>query len=453
MTNGARKYEFIRELASGGMGSVALAVRQDGAFRRVYAVKRLRAAYRDDARVRAMFLEEARIAGLLHHPNVVSVVDVGEDEDGPHLVMDYVQGVSLAELIGHSRDRSELLPVQLCVRVLKQVAEGLHAAHELSDHNGEPLNLVHRDVSPQNVLVGYDGVARLTDFGIAKAAGGVSQTATGVLKGKFGYMAPEQLRFDKPTRRSDLFSLGVVMYEMLSSRRLYEGEDQREVAKQILESGLPDIDDVRSDVHPSLVELLYDLLVKDPAARPATAAEVVHRLDAILADSVLSEESVAVGPYVVSRFEGRRAEQQAEVDELTASFALGRLSTSPPRARARARRALILTVMVLAGGAAWWGWSTPHDEARPGQNIAEQALPRATPTHTVTAPRVPPVKQDVAKEVVSKPAPKSDPAAKKTTTVARRRPARQRATKPKETSGEAKAPTTVRQDEYMGWDE
>ena len=447
MQNGGRKYESIRQIASGGMGSVALAVRQEGAFRRVYAIKRLRSAYRDDARVRSMFLEEARIAGLLHHPNVVSVVDVGEDEDGPYLVMDYVQGVSLAELIGYSRDQNELIPVQLCVRLIKQAAEGLHAAHELCDHDGNPLHLVHRDVSPQNVLIGYDGVARLTDFGIAKAAGGVSETATGILKGKFGYMAPEQLQFEKPSRRSDLFSLGVMLYETLSARRLYEGEDQREVAKRILDDSPPDIDEIRSDVHPSLVELLYDLLVKDPNERPATAAEVVHRLDAILADLVLSEEPIALGPYVVSRFEGRRAQQQAEIDELTESFVLGRLSSAPPARRARPVMSIALVAMALA--AAWLVWLTR-------QNI-EATVPNATPQEVEPTPMVVlnPSSTEQVPAASAKPPEPAGPAA--TTADAEpgptAKPKSRRPRRDKRTSTGPTEPPRRSTDEYMGWGE
>lgn len=334
------------------MGTVSLAIREDGRFRRVYAMKRLRPENRHDPRVRAMFLEEARIAGLLHHPNVVSVVDVGEDDQGPYLVMDYVQGVSLAELVTASRERAELVPQQICVRIIKQVAQGLHAAHELTGHDGAKLGLVHRDVSPQNILVGYDGVARLTDFGIAKALGRNDRTNTGILKGKVGYFAPEQLQFEKPTRRSDIFSLGIVLYELLTSQRLYGGEDQAEVARRIIKEELPDLDDARSDVHPVLEELLYEMLARDPSVRPSIAAEVVERLDAILSQLVVNEGAVSVPTYFDARFEERRLQQQEELDVITREVSLHPLSAAP-RSKRKAARALLWAAL-FAGAVGVW---------------------------------------------------------------------------------------------------
>jgi eukaryotic-like serine/threonine-protein kinase len=164
-------YRSLCVLATGGMGRVDLAMRQEGAFRRLYAVKRLKESYREEEDFLRMFLDEARIAGFLRHPNVVSVLDLGRDADGPYLVMDYVEGVSLNSLI--ARVRSSPIPTQVALSIAQQIAEGLHAAHELTSPEGDSLHLVHRDVSPQNVLVGYDGVARITDFGIAKAMGRV----------------------------------------------------------------------------------------------------------------------------------------------------------------------------------------------------------------------------------------------------------------------------------------
>ncbi|MCA9607968.1 MAG: serine/threonine protein kinase, partial [Myxococcales bacterium] len=183
----------ITRLARGGMGTVDLVMRRSGDFTRFYALKRPHPDLTDEPTLRAMFLEEARIAGLLRHPNVVPVLDVGEDEQGPFLLMDFVEGVALTEIL---RGHPGHLPVEIVVEILRQVALGLEAAHELHGVDGEPLALVHRDVSPQNVLVGFDGVVRLTDFGIAKAVGTQSPATGQVLKGKIGYMSPEQLRFE-----------------------------------------------------------------------------------------------------------------------------------------------------------------------------------------------------------------------------------------------------------------
>lgn len=165
----------LLDLAKGGMGRVELALRREGEFRRVYAVKRLHPHLVEDADLRAMFIDEARVAGRIRHANVVSVLDVGEDREGPYLVMDYVEGLALSAIMAHHAASGELLPVQICVRIGAEIARGLQAAHELTDDRGNLLDVVHRDVSPSNVLVGFDGGVRLADFGIARALGRSSE--------------------------------------------------------------------------------------------------------------------------------------------------------------------------------------------------------------------------------------------------------------------------------------
>jgi hypothetical protein len=304
------RYRVLHRLASGGMGEVELAVREEAGFRRIFAIKRLPAALREDHSARSMFLDEARLAGLVRHPNVVSVLDVGEDERGPFLVMEFVEGISAAALLRWAGKNGVSLPVQLCLRLARELALGLHAAHELTDHEGRPLNLVHRDISPQNLLIGFDGIAYVADFGIAKAAGRSTRTTTGLLKGKAGYMSPEQLRFEEVDRRSDLFSLAVVLYELLAARRLYRSENDIATARRILHEPPPDIDDVRGDVPPAVVELLFSALAKDPTARPESAAEVARRMDAAIAAMVAEEGVVDVAEYIRTHFAARRAELQ-----------------------------------------------------------------------------------------------------------------------------------------------
>lgn len=279
---GASPYRALCTLARGGMGQVDLCVRRTGTFERLYAVKRLHPHLREDEAMRSMFLDEARVAGLVRHANVVAVLDVGEDVDGPYLVMDYVEGVSLSRFVRARAKVGTHLPVPLCAQIIAQVARGLHAAHELAGSDGAPLDLVHRDVSPQNILVGRDGTVRVTDFGIAKALGRSTHTSTGVLKGKVGYMSPEQLRFERVDRRSDLFALGVVLFELVHLRRLYSGGDGAEVARCILHEVPPDLGEGRADVPPALVELSFQLLAKDREDRPATAQEVAERLEELV---------------------------------------------------------------------------------------------------------------------------------------------------------------------------
>jgi eukaryotic-like serine/threonine-protein kinase len=320
----------LLDLAKGGMGTVELGLRREGGFRRLYAVKRLHPHLLDDEDLRAMFVDEARIAGLLRHANVVSVLDVGEDEQGPFLVMDYVDGVTLSAIIQRHATQDQLLPVQLCARVGGEIARGLAVAHELVGHDGERLNIVHRDVSPQNVLVGYDGQVRLADFGIARALGRSSKlTESGVIKGKLGYQAPEQLRFEEATAQSDLFALGVVLYELLSGKRLYKSTPEQSGPIRILQEPPPDIADERSDVPPGLTELLFELLAKRREDRPESARSVAVRLDECVHDLLRDEEPVLLPEYMDRVFgEARRAQAEA-VAQAMARLDAGEASESP----------------------------------------------------------------------------------------------------------------------------
>jgi eukaryotic-like serine/threonine-protein kinase len=295
------------------MGYVELVVRREGRFLRWCARKRLHEQHRSDPTFRSMFLDEARLAGLIHHPNAVGVQDVGADDEGPFFIMDFVEGVSLSRMIGEATTAGRSIPMQVALRVCLGAACGLHAAHEVRAEDGTVLRLVHRDVSPQNILIGFDGTVRVTDFGIAKALGNSTRTSAGVLKGNMGYLAPEQLRFEEPDRRSDLFSLGVTLYEMLSGQRLYPNTTGFDGTRRILTEPAPDIGEVRNDVPAELCELLFELLAKDRDSRPATAAEIASRLEGVLALLIREEGSVTVADYMDQHFGAARQQQRAEL--------------------------------------------------------------------------------------------------------------------------------------------
>jgi serine/threonine-protein kinase len=307
-----------------------------------------------------MFLDEARLAGSVRHPNVASVLDVGEDAQGPYLIMDYVDGLPVARLVAAAGADAEPLPVQLCARIVLEAARGLHAAHEARAPDGRPLALVHRDVSPQNILVAFDGSVRVTDFGIAKAYGNTVRTSTGVLKGNLGYLSPEQLRFEEPDRRSDLFSLGVVLYELLAGRRLYAGKDGLEGARRILNEPPPDVANLRRDVPAALVELHFELMAKDRRHRPATAHDAVSRLEAILAGLIEAEGPLDLGEHMRRRFGGEQRERadalEAEVRRalaaLEAAGAGAGAGTRRPRRRGRAIVAAAVALGITGAGAA-----------------------------------------------------------------------------------------------------
>ncbi|MBX3248346.1 MAG: serine/threonine protein kinase [Myxococcales bacterium] len=303
-----RGYRHLLELARGGVGTVHVAIRRDDPARQLVAVKRLHAEHRDDPRARRTLVAEAELAGGVSHPNVLRVLECGEDGDGPFLAMEYVEGCSLAQLISQVARADEEIPLQIAIGVARQIAAGLHAIH---DQMGGLL-VVHRDVSPQNVLIGYDGRVRVADFGIAKPLNPSEdnphgETSTGLLKGKIAYMAPEQLRFETPDRRADLFALGVILWEMLAGRRLYHGHDGAEGARRILHEPPPDIGDEREDAPPEVVQLLFELLSKVPATRPATAAIVADRLR-VCGELLAQEEGpIDLGDYTRSFFERERA--------------------------------------------------------------------------------------------------------------------------------------------------
>jgi eukaryotic-like serine/threonine-protein kinase len=317
-----RSWVRVRELAAGGMGRVDLVLRRGGSFERLYAVKRLHPHLREDTEAERMFLDEARIAGLIRHPNVVSVHEVGEDEDGSFLLMDYVEGIPLNRFLREHKMREELPPLVLCMQIAVQIAHGLHAAHTLTDSHGQHLHIVHRDVSPQNILLGFDGLARLTDFGVARAIGRSSHTAAGVLKGKLRYMSPEQLRFEELDFRSDLYSFGVVLYELVTTEHLAGDRSAEALARATLLEPPPDPGEARADLPPALIELMFELLAKSPDARPSSAKEVADRLESIRVE-LLAEDPAPpdLGAYLERWFGDERTRLRDETQARVRSLA------------------------------------------------------------------------------------------------------------------------------------
>lgn len=276
------RYELLAKLASGGMATVYLA-RLHGAagFWRLCAIKRPHDHVLEDPQARRSILQEAHLASLLHHPNVVPIIDVDEDLEGRlALVMDFVEGASLAELLQASTASGTRLSPRIGARIALDLCAGLQAAHELTDPAGEPLGLVHRDVSPQNVLVGVDGIARLADFGIAKHARSHPLTAAGTLKGKFSYMAPEYIRGNTVDARSDVFALGVVVWEMLTHRRLFAGDSTADTLRRVLEEPALPLSAAAPWAGSHFDPVFAAVLEKWPAARVDSARAFGEALEA-----------------------------------------------------------------------------------------------------------------------------------------------------------------------------
>lgn len=235
------RYEVLTQLASGGMATVYVARAQGVAgFERLVAIKVLHPHLAHDEDFISMFLDEARLAAQIRHPNVVGTLDISDTQgDGFFLVMEYVEGDHFGALLRQAAKGGVRLPVPVVARIVMDALTGLSAAHGLTDASGRPLEIVHRDISPHNILVGKDGVARITDFGVAKAQVRLSSTRDGQFKGKLSYMAPEQAASGQADQRSDLFSMGIVLWEALTGRRLFRGENNADVLNRILYAEVP----------------------------------------------------------------------------------------------------------------------------------------------------------------------------------------------------------------------
>jgi serine/threonine-protein kinase len=306
------RYELIGELASGGMATVFLGrILGVGGFQRFVAIKRLHPHLASDQEFVEMFLDEARLAASIHHPNVVPILEVGTSDKGYYLVMEYIEGDTFARLLARATSLKERIPAPIVIRIALDTLAGLHAAHELRDDGDNTLNLVHRDVSPQNILVGINGTARITDFGVARAATRLSSTRSGQLKGKLAYMAPEQARGGSLDRRADVFSLGTVLWEALADRRLFKGDGEAETLNRVLFEPIPQLRASAPDIPAMLEAATMKALEREAQSRYDTAAEFADELEraARACQAIASVREVA---EYVQRLLGQEIAQQRE---------------------------------------------------------------------------------------------------------------------------------------------
>jgi serine/threonine-protein kinase len=334
------RYVLFDEIGAGGMGSVHLA-RLDGpsGFSRTVAIKRLHPHVAKDPEFAAMFLDEARLAARIAHPNVISTLDVVQMTGELFVVMEYVHGESLARLWRTAHDRGERIPVATAVSVLIDVLDGLHAAHEAKDVSGRPLEIVHRDVSPQNVLVGRDGLARVLDFGIARARSRIYATMPGQLKGKLGYMAPEQLMGETMDRRTDIFAASVVLWELLTGRRLFDGDPNPKTIAAMLVDGADSPSRHASEIPEALDAVVLRGLAREKADRYATADAMARALESAITPSRRKE----IGDWV-ERIAGEALEASAARLELAE-----RVPSSIARAASPSESAIATEGLVAPG--------------------------------------------------------------------------------------------------------
>ena len=270
-------YEPVAELAIGGMARVLVA-KQTGlaGFERQVALKLMRPELADDDDYATMFLDEARIASRIQHPNVVTILDVGRDDRTQilYMAMELVLGATVSQMLRLRRP----IPTNVVLELIAQSADGLDAAHRATTASGAPLELVHRDVSPANLLVGFDGVVRVSDFGIARAAERMTKTTAGQFKGKLEYCAPEQALGHAVDRRTDLFGLGIVAWELFAGDRLFAGPTPFKTLDAVLHLEIPPVTRMREGIPEEAAKMVHALLQRDVSSRPSRAAKVAEVL-------------------------------------------------------------------------------------------------------------------------------------------------------------------------------
>ncbi|MGO8994048.1 MAG: protein kinase domain-containing protein [Polyangiaceae bacterium] len=273
------RYAIYGKIAAGGMASVHFGrLLGEAGFSRTVAIKRLHGHLSEDPEFLRTLIDEARLAARINHPHVVPTLDVVATDTELLVIMEYVRGESLARLLRSEMLQGRRVPLEIASAIAIGTLHGLHAAHEATSDQGAPLGIVHRDVSPQNILVGVDGLARVIDFGIAKAAGRLQTTSSGVIKGKIAYMAPEQAAMNEVTRAADVYSMGAVLWETLTGKRLFPSDNDFAVIGQVLEGAKDPPSYHAPNVPAQLDALVMKALASNPAARFASAQDMAETL-------------------------------------------------------------------------------------------------------------------------------------------------------------------------------
>jgi serine/threonine-protein kinase len=364
------RYALFDEIASGGMATVHLG-RMLGpvGFSKTVAIKRLHPHLARDPEFVSMFLDEARLAARIQHPYVVATLDVVAAEGEVFLVLDYVQGESFSHLLKATRIKGVPVQLRVIAAIVGNALHGLHAAHEAEDEHGRPLGLVHRDVSPQNIMIGVDGVSRVLDFGVAKAAGRLQSTRDGQLKGKLAYMAPEQIRGDAVDRRTDIYAAAVVLWEGFSGRRLIHGMNEGQVLAAVLAGGFPPPSSLNPQLPPEADAIVMRGLSMNPDDRWSSAREMAIALE---------RATGVASPY--------------EVAEWVQSVGAEAIAMRAARVREMESTSAVRVSLHDAGGPQIFheGPQAQYDPSRSGVSVVTspsisavmQPLPPAAPEHT-----------------------------------------------------------------------
>ena len=357
------RYALYEPIAAGGMATVHFGqLHGEAGFSRTVAIKRLHPHLALMPEFAASFVDEGRLAARIRHPNVIPTLDVVAQNNELFLVMEYVEGATLSQIVRAAREGGYRLPVPVATSIVAGMLHGLHAAHEARGDQGQPLGIVHRDVSPQNVLVGIDGVPRVLDFGVAKALNQVHLTQDGRVKGKLSYMAPEQALGGSVSRQTDIFAAAIVLWEALTSARLFEADSEAQMLHKLRDMPIPRPIELAPDIGPALDDVVMRGLSRDPAQRFPTALEMAVALEAA---TPLASAHV-VGQYVRQLGGAKlaaRTQRVTEIESLSKRIVTGtgtfnRSVTAPTpqssnKAELKKVAVLVLALAVLLPGA-WW---------------------------------------------------------------------------------------------------
>ena len=429
------RYVLYGELASGGMATVHFG-RLSGpvGFSRTVAIKRLHPQFAKDPEFVTMFLDEARLCGRIRHPNVVPTLDVVATEGEIFIVMEYVAGEAFSKLMKIAWQRNLPVPPRVAATIISSVLHGLHAAHQAKDEHGRELGIVHRDVSPQNILVGSDGTSRVLDFGVAKAAGRLQTTRDGQVKGKIAYMPPEQLSGGMISRQSDIYAASVVLWEALCGRRLFDGETEAMVLVRAIEGKIDRPSWINPELGQAVDEVVLRGLARDPRHRYATARDMALAIEQTVglaspyevgewveqiafdelarrAQNIADIESASLNassPQIVSAPSSAAVPPHSQVSSISVSRPAITTGSTAPTKRSPAARVFGAAAAVLAVAGLVLGGLAVQDAMRSGERFAHgeanqlahqprtllvigpvSALSKAPPTPT-PAPEAPP---------------------------------------------------------------
>jgi len=404
------RYVKIAEIATGGMATVYFGhVRTAGGVERRVAIKEMLPHLAKSSEFVRMFFDEARLASRIHHPNVVSTLDMTESDGSHALILDFVEGPSLQQIMKYLSERGGTMPLDITLRIFLDILAGLHAAHELLDEDGKPLNLVHRDVSPQNMLVGTDGITKITDFGIARAESRLSTTRTGSVKGKVPYMSPEQVKSLPIDRRTDVYAAGVILWEMLTSQRLVQGETDVAMIYQVTDREATTPREWNPGIPETIAKVCMKALEKRVENRFASAAHFIEAVEeAARAAEFEPATPRAVGNYIrglalhhsadALEAEHRRRGQLdlgGPRSESSGSTSMLSLISAPRRVFESPKRPMVIMIaaasaVMLLGVMFWLSFSGTNKDSPSTASAplpqAPQATPEAKPKPIETTP-------------------------------------------------------------------